>query len=203
MGDFVVNFEGATVNQNSCDPLFHGYVTWHQLLFEAIVPEHASRGTNLVLPVSLSNSPRREPCGDRRPCSTTPCDAVPRLLFSCHRAAAQPAAVDAATAYVRIVVFLTDGYVGNDMEIISEIQKHPNARVFAYGVGSSVNHFLLDKMAEAERVTVEYASYKQEDKDAEAVGRRLYERLRAPRRHLRRAATDTAQARAACFSSTN
>jgi hypothetical protein len=41
------------------------------------------------------------------------------------------------------------GYLGNDMEIISEIQKHPNARVFAYGIGSRVNHFLLDKMAEA------------------------------------------------------
>ncbi len=82
--------------------------------------------------------------------------------------------------HLRIVVFLTDGYVGNDMEIISEVQKHPNARVFAYGIGSSVNRFLLDKMAEAGRGEVEYVSAKQDDKEAEAAANKLYERLRAP-----------------------
>ena len=50
--------------------------------------------------------------------------------------------------HVRIVCFMTDGYVGDDMEIISEVQKHPNARVIAFGIGGSVNRFLLDKMAE-------------------------------------------------------
>ena len=44
-------------------------------------------------------------------------------------------------AHMRIVCFMTDGYVGNDMEIISEIQKHTNARVFAFGIGGSVNRF--------------------------------------------------------------
>src|SRR5437588_1259351 len=52
-----------------------------------------------------------------------------------------------AQDHVRIVVFMTDGYVGNDMEIIGEVQKHPNARVFAFGSGSSVNRFLPDKQA--------------------------------------------------------
>jgi fructoselysine-6-P-deglycase FrlB-like protein len=33
---------------------------------------------------------------------------------------------------------MTDGYVGNEGEIIAEIQKHPNARVFSFGIGSSV-----------------------------------------------------------------
>ncbi|HRH45426.1 MAG TPA: VIT and VWA domain-containing protein, partial [Pyrinomonadaceae bacterium] len=37
-----------------------------------------------------------------------------------------------ATDHVRIVCFMTDGYVGNEAEIISEIQKHPNARVFGF-----------------------------------------------------------------------
>src|SRR5438132_4531293 len=37
-----------------------------------------------------------------------------------------------AQGHVRIVVFMTDGYVGNDLEIIGEVQKHPNARVFAF-----------------------------------------------------------------------
>lgn len=82
--------------------------------------------------------------------------------------------------HLRIVVFLTDGYVGNDMEIVGEIQKHTNARVFAYGIGSSVNRFLLDKMAEAGRGAVEYVSQKQNDKEAESAAHRLYDRLRAP-----------------------
>src|SRR6185312_13199328 len=82
--------------------------------------------------------------------------------------------------HVRIVCFMTDGYVGNDMEIISEVQKHPNARVFAYGIGSSVNRFLLDKMAEAGRGVVEYVSQQQNEKEAEQAANRLYERLRAP-----------------------
>ena len=52
-----------------------------------------------------------------------------------------------AQGHVRIVCFMTDGYVGNDMQIISEVQKHPNARVFAFGIGGSVNRYLLDNMA--------------------------------------------------------
>jgi Ca-activated chloride channel family protein len=39
--------------------------------------------------------------------------------------------------HVRVVCFMTDGEVGNDMEIISEVQRHPNARVFAFGISSS------------------------------------------------------------------
>ena len=58
--------------------------------------------------------------------------------------------------HVRIVCFMTDGYVGNDMEIIAEVQKHPKARVFSFGIGSSVNRCLLDKMAEYGRGEVEY-----------------------------------------------
>src|SRR6185312_2133977 len=59
------------------------------------------------------------------------------------------AALDPSDAqnHLRIVCFMTDGYVGNDMAIIGEIQKHTNARVFAFGIGSSVNRFLLDNMA--------------------------------------------------------
>jgi Ca-activated chloride channel family protein len=42
-------------------------------------------------------------------------------------------------SHVRIVCFMTDGYVGNEMQIIAEVQSHPNARVFAFGIGSAVN----------------------------------------------------------------
>src|SRR5689334_8413994 len=79
--------------------------------------------------------------------------------------------------HVRIVCFMTDGYVGNDMEIISEVQKHPNARVFSFGIGSAVNRFLLDKMAEAGRGEVEYVGLKD---DGSAAARRFHERVRSP-----------------------
>src|SRR6185369_8636087 len=49
------------------------------------------------------------------------------------------AALDPSDAqdHIRIVCFMTDGYVGNDMEIVGEVQKHANARVFSFGIGSS------------------------------------------------------------------
>ena len=82
-----------------------------------------------------------------------------------------------AQDHVRIVCFMTDGYVGNDMEIIGEVQKHPNARVFAFGIGSSVNRFLLDGMARYGRGEVEYVSL---NDDGSAAARRFYERVRSP-----------------------
>ena len=79
--------------------------------------------------------------------------------------------------HLRIVCFMTDGYVGNDMEIIAEIQRHPNARVFSFGIGSSVNRFLLDKMAEQGRGEVEYVAL---NEDGSAAARRFHERVRTP-----------------------
>ena len=80
-------------------------------------------------------------------------------------------------SHVRIVCFMTDGYVGNDMEIISEVQKHQNARVFAFGIGTSVNRFLLDKIADAGRGEVEYVNLTD---DGSAAARRFHERVRNP-----------------------
>jgi Ca-activated chloride channel homolog len=82
-----------------------------------------------------------------------------------------------AQGHLRIVCFMTDGYVGNDFEIISEVQKHPNARVFSFGVGSSVNRFLLDKMAEHGLGAVDYVSL---DEDGGRAARRFHERVRNP-----------------------
>ncbi len=82
-----------------------------------------------------------------------------------------------AQNHVRIVVFMTDGYVGNDLEIIGEVQKHPNARVFTFGIGSSVNRFLLDSMAKYGRGEVEYVGL---NDDGSAAARRMHERVRNP-----------------------
>jgi Ca-activated chloride channel family protein len=79
--------------------------------------------------------------------------------------------------HVRIVCFMTDGYVGNDMEIIGEVQRHKNARVFAFGIGSSVNRFLLDNMARYGRGEVEYVGL---NDDGSAAARRFHERVRSP-----------------------
>jgi Ca-activated chloride channel family protein len=78
---------------------------------------------------------------------------------------------------VRVVCFMTDGYVGNDMEIVAEVQKHPDSRVFAFGIGSAVNHFLLDNMAREGRGEVEYVGL---NDDGSAAARRFHERVRNP-----------------------
>ena len=77
----------------------------------------------------------------------------------------------------RVVCFMTDGEVGNDMEILAEVQRHPNARVFAFGIGSSVNHFLLDGMARYGRGEVEYVGLQD---DGSAAARRFHERVQSP-----------------------
>ncbi len=89
------------------------------------------------------------------------------------------AALDPSDAkdHLRIVCFMTDGFVGNDNDIISEIQKHPQARVFSFGIGSSVNRFLLDKMADAGRGEVEYVAL---EDDGSKAAKRFYERVRTP-----------------------
>ncbi|MFG0293609.1 MAG: VIT domain-containing protein [Phycisphaerales bacterium JB050] len=49
---------------------------------------------------------------------------------------------------LRYVVFLTDGYIGNESEILGAVHdKLGNARVFSFGVGSSPNRFLMERMA--------------------------------------------------------
>jgi Ca-activated chloride channel family protein len=79
--------------------------------------------------------------------------------------------------HMRVVCFMTDGEVGNDHEIIAEVQKHPNARVFAFGIGSSVNHYLLDNVAKYGRGEVEYVGLKD---DGSAAARQFAERVRSP-----------------------
>jgi len=79
--------------------------------------------------------------------------------------------------HIRIVCFMTDGYVGNDDQIIEEVRKHSNARVFSFGIGSSVNRHLLDGMAKAGRGEVEYVSLQD---DGSAAARRFHERVRNP-----------------------
>lgn len=57
----------------------------------------------------------------------------------------------------RFVCFLTDGYVGNETEILGEIHKRlGDSRIFSFGIGTSENRYLLDHMAKAGRGAVAY-----------------------------------------------
>jgi Ca-activated chloride channel family protein len=79
--------------------------------------------------------------------------------------------------HVRIVCFMTDGYIGNENEIIAEIKRHRNARIFSFGIGSSVNRFLLDKMSQAGRGEVEYVAL---NDDGSKAAKRFHERVQNP-----------------------
>src|SRR5262249_14782454 len=49
---------------------------------------------------------------------------------------------------LRIVCYMTDGYVGDDMQILDYIRRHRGrARMFPFGIGNSVDRFLIDGMA--------------------------------------------------------
>ena len=70
---------------------------------------------------------------------------------------------------LRFVTFLTDGYIGNEVEILEAIHKSIGAsRIFSFGVGSSVNHYLLNRMAKVGRGAVAYLG--QEDSGSEVMG---------------------------------
>ncbi|HUS47911.1 MAG TPA: VWA domain-containing protein, partial [Phycisphaerae bacterium] len=79
---------------------------------------------------------------------------------------------------VRIVAFLTDGYVGNDMAIIDAVQKNVStSRVFSFGIGTSVNRYLLDNMGKEGRGEAEYVL---NEKMAEKAAEKFYQRINAP-----------------------
>ena len=79
---------------------------------------------------------------------------------------------------IRVVCFMTDGYVGNDMAIIDAVKNNAaTTRVFSFGIGNSVNRFLLDGMARAGRGEVEYVTL---ESQADAAVERFHERILAP-----------------------
>jgi Ca-activated chloride channel family protein len=79
---------------------------------------------------------------------------------------------------IRVVMFMTDGLVGNDMAIIDAVKKNADTtRVFSFGIGNSVNRFLLDGMAHAGRGEVEYVTL---EGQAAAAVERFHERVLAP-----------------------
>jgi len=79
---------------------------------------------------------------------------------------------------LRIVSFMTDGYIGNEAEILGEIHKRLGAsRIFSFGVGSSVNRYLLDSMAYVGKGAVAYVGL---DEGSERAVDEFYERISHP-----------------------
>lgn len=78
----------------------------------------------------------------------------------------------------RYVVFMTDGYIGNDEEVVALTRKEiGKAHIFSFGVGSSVNRHLLDEVAIAGRGYAEYMRPRTLDHDANADMNELVERF--------------------------
>ncbi|MCH8006775.1 MAG: VWA domain-containing protein, partial [Planctomycetes bacterium] len=70
---------------------------------------------------------------------------------------------------MRIVLFLTDGYVGNDMAIIDAVRSNAHTtRVFSFGIGNSVNRYLIDGMARAGRGEAEFVLLESDGDEAVA-----------------------------------
>ena len=60
---------------------------------------------------------------------------------------------------LRFVTFLTDGFIGNEAQILAEIdQRLGSTRIFSFGVGSSPNRYLLERMAGIGRGAVAFLS---------------------------------------------
>jgi Ca-activated chloride channel family protein len=80
--------------------------------------------------------------------------------------------------YMRIVVFLTDGYIGNETQILAAIEeKLGPSRVFSFGIGSSVNRYLIQRMAEVGHGDAQFV---RQDEDPEKAVQRFVERIQKP-----------------------
>ena len=52
--------------------------------------------------------------------------------------------------FSRTMIVVTDGYIGAEQEVFEEIQRNLNStNVFSFGIGSSVNRYLIEGMAKA------------------------------------------------------
>src|SRR5216110_2936478 len=80
-----------------------------------------------------------------------------------------------------VIIFLTDGLptVGtrNPDEIVAEVKKAGNARIFSFGIGSDVNTQLLDQIAEGTRA---FSQYVLANEDLEVKVSSFYTRIKEP-----------------------
>jgi Ca-activated chloride channel family protein len=80
---------------------------------------------------------------------------------------------------LRSVVLITDGYIGNDNEVIAAVQKNlkPGNRLYSFGVGSSVNRYILERLAEVGRGTVQVV---RQDESTTEVAEKFFRQINNP-----------------------
>ncbi len=83
-----------------------------------------------------------------------------------------------AAGRLRLVVFNTDGFVGNDFEVLSLVQKfRDHGRLFTFGIGNGVNRFLIDAMSVEGRGDSEIVMLAE---GADLAAQRFIDRTRSP-----------------------
>lgn len=79
---------------------------------------------------------------------------------------------------LRIVTFMTDGYVGNDLQILGLIKKNRStSRWFSFGTGNSVNRMLIDGIAAEGGGEADYVLL---NTSGAEVGKKFYDRISSP-----------------------
>ncbi|MEW5739811.1 MAG: VIT domain-containing protein [Myxococcota bacterium] len=79
---------------------------------------------------------------------------------------------------LRVVLLMTDGFIGNEREIFAEAQRlKGRARIFGFGIGSSVNHYLLSRLSEVGRGFYQYV---RTDEDSGPAVERFVRRISRP-----------------------
>ncbi len=79
---------------------------------------------------------------------------------------------------LRVVCYMTDGLIGDDMEVLDYIKKNRGrARMFPLGVGEGVNRFLIDGMAQMGGGMADYVTLSESGQEA---AERFYTRVQAP-----------------------
>ncbi|MGB8688202.1 MAG: VIT domain-containing protein [Microcoleus sp.] len=73
------------------------------------------------------------------------------------------------TGRLRSIVLITDGYIGGENEVLAFVQRSlkPGNRLYCFGVGGSVNRFLIDRLAQVGRGTSQVI--RQDEPSAEAA----------------------------------
>ena len=78
----------------------------------------------------------------------------------------------------RIVSFMTDGYIGNEAEIFAAVRTSiGDARIFSFGIGSSVNRYLIEGLGRIGRGTTSFVGL---DESSERAVDGLYRRIEHP-----------------------
>lgn len=79
---------------------------------------------------------------------------------------------------LRVVLLMTDGLIGDEHEVFAEAHRLlGHARVFGFGIGNSVNHFLLSRLSEVGRGFYQYV---RTDEDPGPAVERFVRRIARP-----------------------